>query len=296
MNPDRINETRLRGLDYWKAPIEVEPLPGGITNRNYLVHTAGRRFVARLCEERPLLGIDRRNEVVCQRAAWACGIAPEVVHHEDGVLISAHQRGRTLTPADVRRPEVLPRLAKVLRRLHDSWDALSGMMLYFSPLQTVQMYAQTARELGARLPEDIETLLEDARALVRRISPFTPTLCHNDLLAANLIDEEESGRLWVVDWEYAGVGHPLFDLANASANATLAAEAEEAFLEAYRGRVDRVELVELRIMKTMSSLREALWAVIQTVASDIEFDYHQYAAENFSAYREARARLGVVRS
>jgi hypothetical protein len=34
-----------------------------------------------------------------------------------------------------------------------------------------------------------------------------------------------------------------------------------------------------------------LWATIQSVTSDIDFDYERYAAENLQAYREARGRL-----
>ena len=62
-------------------------------------------------------------------------------------------------------------------------------------------------------------------------------------------------------------------------------------LEAYRGRVDERDLFEMRIFKAASLLREFLWAIIQTVASDIEFDYGRYASENLQAYRAARARL-----
>ncbi len=232
MNLERVHEQRLRTLDYWRGPVTIEPLPGGITNRNFLVRDdgLGRSFVARLGEERPLLGIDRRNEVTCQRAAWGLGVAPEVVHQEEGILISAFLEARTLNAEEVREPVRLDRLAKVVRTLHDGWDGLAGMTLYFSAFQTVRTYAQTARELEARLPEDLDRLLDDARGLARRIAPFTPVLCHNDLLPANLLEETSSGRIRIVDWEYAGVGHPMFDLANIASNSGLSDEAEEALL------------------------------------------------------------------
>jgi thiamine kinase-like enzyme len=294
MNIDRDHNRRLRSLDYWEGAISVEPLPGGITNDNYLVRDAGRSYVARLWADRTLLGIDRRNEVICQRAAWACGIGPEVVHHEEGVLISQHLPGRTLTPADVREPAFIPRLAAVLRKLHGAWDQLTGEMLYFSAFQTVRTYTKTARQLNARLPPDIDELLEDARRLAHQIAPFTPVLCHNDLLAANIL--ASSDQVWFVDWEYAGIGHPLFDLAGVSANCAFPEPLELALLEEYHGSVGTRELRELRILKTMSLLREALWSVIQTVASDIDFDYARYAQENVLAYQRARAKLDIPAS
>jgi hypothetical protein len=53
-------------------------------------------------------------------------------------------------------------------------------------------------------------------------------------------------------------------------------------------------LADLRIFWAVSLLREALWATIQPVASDLDFDDRRYAAEHFQAYREARARLGPI--
>ena len=63
----------------------------------------------------------------------------------------------------------------------------------------------------------------------------TPLPCHNDLLNANFIDDGE--RLRIVDWEYAGMGDPFFDLGNFSINHELPPEADEALLRAYDGEV-----------------------------------------------------------
>jgi len=289
MTSDHADIRRIRDLGAWHGPIAVELMPGGITNRNYRVRDAGSLYAARLCVERPLLGIDRRNEVACQKAAHSIGIAPELVHHEDGVLISRYVSGRTLAAEDVRDPAFLPRLAAVLQRLHGSWDRLTGAFLYFCAFQTVRTYAATAVRLGARLPGDIDGCLDDARELSRQLAPFQPALCHNDLLASNIIADD--GRVWLVDWEYAGMGHPLFDLACVSANCAFSESHEAALLAGYRGSVDARDVRELRVLKTMAHLREALWSVIQTIASDIDFDYSRYADENFAAYREARRRL-----
>ncbi len=280
---------RLRRLDFGRGPLVIEPISGGISNHNFAVRVGGQAFFARLCADRALLGVDRRNELVCHQMASSRGVAPELIHHEEGLLVSRFIAGRTLQPADLRDPAVGAKLAALLDHLHSAWDVLTGEVLYFCPFQTIRTYAQTAARLKAGLPEDIGELLADTQALARRIAPFRPVLCHNDLLPANLIDDGH--RLWLVDWEYAGAGHPLFDLANASANAAFSDNLDRGLLEAYRGRVDERDLFEMRIFKAASLLREFLWAIIQTVASDIEFDYGRYASENLQAYRAARARL-----
>jgi thiamine kinase-like enzyme len=245
--------------------------------------------VARVCLSLPLLGIDRRNEVACQEAAARLGLGPEPVHREDGILVSRYLSGRTLTADDLREPETVARVARLLRKLHDSEGTITGHFLYFCPFQTIRTYAATANSLGARLPANFPALMDEARELSRRVGPFRPTLCHNDLLPANLIDVD--GRLWLVDWEYAGMGHPLFDLAGLSANAGLDQDDDARLLETYRGEVLGRDFAELHVFKAASALREALWALIQTVTSELDFDYHAYAGRNLEAFVRAREDL-----
>ena len=284
-----MSKERILSLPCWDSSVELEELPGGITNRNYKVVSAAGNRMARVCEDHRVLGIDRRNEVACQGAAAALGIAPEIVYHEEGILVSEFIEAQTLADSDVREAAALRRLAQVLRHLHGSRDSLSGEMLYFCPFQTVRTYVGNARELGARLPETIDSVLEDMIWLSEEISPFRPALCHNDVLAANILDDGD--RLWLVDWEYGGMGNPLFDLAGVCGNCGLEREEEVLLLSAYFGREDAAVAREVRILKAVSLLRETLWAAIQTIASDIDFDYVRYSAELFEAYSRARQDL-----
>ena len=151
------------------------------------------------------------------------------------MLVTRFIEGRTLGPAAIRDPAMLPRLAALLGRLHEGWDLVTGEVLYFCVFQTVRTYARTARRLGAGLPADIERILEDITVLSRRIAPFRVVLCHNDMMPGNWIDQGE--RLWLIDWEYSGAGHPLFDLAHASTTAGLSLEQQQALLEAYPARL-----------------------------------------------------------
>jgi thiamine kinase-like enzyme len=280
---------RLRKQQFGRGTVAIERVSGGLSNHNFVVNARGASYFARVCQPRSLLGIDRRNEVVCHELASGLGIAPELIHHEEGLLVTRFIDGKTLAPADVRETRMIERVGSLLGKLHGAWDGLTGEILYFCPFQTVRTYARTAMLLKAAVPADLAGVLDDARQLSRRIAPFRPALCHNDLLPANLIDD--GTRLWLVDWEYAGAGHPLFDLANASANIGLADDQDRALLETYRGHLDPRDLEELRIFKTVSLLREAIWSMIQSVISDIDFDYRTYAADNLKAFREARGRL-----
>ena len=289
LNLDSQHAERIALLPCWHGDVSIEALSGGITNRNYVVHDRERRFVARLSEDLRHLGIDRRNEEACQRAAFELGIAPAVEYVEPGVLVSAFVDGATCDAALVREPQTLQRLARTLRALHDGTDSISGDLFHFCPFRTVRTYGATIRELGGPRPEGIDDAIIDASRLGATLRPYTPTLCHNDLLPANILIDGES--VWIVDWEYGGIGRPLFDVAGLSANSELSLDEEQALLETYAPQASGEDVREIQILKTVSLLREALWALIQVVRSNIDFDYEKYAQDNLSAYREARAQI-----
>ena len=107
-----------------------------------------------------------------------------------------------------------------------------------------------------------------------------PVLCHNDCLPANFIASPEGIR--IVDWEYAGMGNRWFDLGNFAVNNELGPAEEEAFLTAYLGAPPApADLAALRLMRLMSDFREAMWGVVQTTISDLDFDFAGYAAKHF---------------
>jgi thiamine kinase-like enzyme len=280
-----------RSLPLWQnRPVDIEPLPGGITNQNYVVRDGREQYVVRLCADGTRLGIDRRSEAACHRAAAAAGVAPELLHDEPDVLVTRFVAGETLTAARLQDHQVLRRVAKSLRRLHCDRCHVVSEMLEFSGFSASRAYAATARRLGAELPADIDAILADAGDLERSLAPTDPALCHNDLLPANLIDD--GTQTWIVDWELAGVGHPMFDLGGLASNAGLDAAAESELLAAYFDRVTPEARRELAIFKAVSLLREALWGAVQSGSATLDFDYGQYAAQHFERYRAARANAG----
>ena len=107
-----------------------------------------------------------------------------------------------------------------------------------------------------------------------------PVPCHNDLLAANFIRGAE--HLWIVDWEYAGMGDRYFDLANFAVNNELGEGGELDLLEVYFAEPPSARRVAtLRLMKFMSDFREAMWGVVQTALSELDFDFEAYARKHF---------------
>ena len=70
------------------------------------------------------------------------------------------------------------------------------------------------------------------RVLALAPEPLVP--CHNDLLAANVLDD--GGDLRIIDYEYSGMNEPSFELGDAIAEAGLGADALVELCTAYYGR------------------------------------------------------------
>src|SRR6185312_9907869 len=89
---------RIRGLALWRGPIVPAILPGGLSNRNYVVRDGGDAYVVRLVGgDDPAHGIVRAREVAVSRAAHRAGLAPELVLAEPGLLVFRLIAGRALT-------------------------------------------------------------------------------------------------------------------------------------------------------------------------------------------------------
>ena len=103
------------------TPRTVEPLPGGLTNRNYKVTTPHGTFVARVWSPGDLLAIDRDHEHRNSVAAAAAGVGAPVVAYrpEHGLLVLGFIDGRTFRNEDLAEPgQHLARVAEACRLLH----------------------------------------------------------------------------------------------------------------------------------------------------------------------------------
>ena len=99
------------------------------------------------------------------------------------------------------------------------------------------------------------------------------------MLNANFLDD---GLVRIVDWEYAGMGDRFFDLANFSVNHEFGVEDDRRLLGAYFGTERESDLTSLRLMRFMSDFREAMWGVLQSGISELDFDFEGYAAKHFA--------------
>jgi thiamine kinase-like enzyme len=259
-------------------------IPGGITNLNFRVDVDGESFVVRIAgRDTELLGIDREAEYRAAEAAAAVGTGPEVVAFlpKLGSLVTRFVEGGPVPEEAMREPDTLGLVVPAIRAFHEG-PALPST---FSPFRIVETYEATAAERGVDIPEVVRVLRDRAREIEEALGGFTPLPCHNDLLNANFI--RRGDRVYIVDYEYAGMGDRFFDLANLSVNHSFDDEADRALLERYFGDVAPEQEARLKLMRIMSDYREGMWGVIQQGLSSLDFDYVEYADRHLDRCRRS---------
>jgi thiamine kinase-like enzyme len=259
---------------------EPVPLDGGITNRNFRVRLGDRDCVLRVPgRDTGLLGIDRRAERIASERAAALGIAPALVAADDDYLLTEWLTGAPIDGDRLRRDPASAALA--LRAFHDS--GLDLPVRFWVP-DLLRDYERIVAGRGGTLPDSYRR----TRGLVDRIAavlPLTdPVPCHDDLLPGNILAADAApGQAVLVDWEYAGMGHRLFDLGNLAVNNEFETDSQSRLLEAYFGETPTPgRHAALRLMMLVSDAREAAWGVVQQSISELDFDFAEYAEDHFS--------------
>lgn len=278
----------------WRSRARVvEPLEGGITNRNYRVTFDDGSFVVRAPgKDTELLGIDRVHEREAASRAAELGVGPEVVFfvQPEGSLVTRFVEGEP-APGLTHGPQ-LDAAASLLRQFHESAPITPVFDWYRVP----QDYAATARAHDVVVPDAYERAMavaERVRAAFGRDAE-APCPCHNDLLPANFLVRPDGG-LCLLDWEYAGMNDRYFDLGNFAVNNELDSAGEEALVVAYFGTVTARRLGRLRVMKVISDLREAMWGIVQAGVSSLDVDFVDYAEEHFERLLANASLVGFDR-
>ena len=266
------------------ADVRHRPLEGGVNRRSFVVELGAARWVLRLPTPGAAGLLDVATEAVAMRAAAAAGLAPAVVAVDvaNGSLLTELREGADAwTAADARKPANVARAARLLRALH----AVDAPLPVYAAERISRGYLaalgagaspELARFGGARSEAWGEELLELARELDARHPPTA--LCHNDVVAANVLDD---GELLLVDFEYAARGPPLLDLAGLAGMNDFTQAQRRELLAAYRDAEGAATptLAELDRAVRMVRLMSFFWARLGAQRAADAAPYARLAAE-----------------
>ena len=257
----------------------MQRLHGGLSNTNYLVDADGDQYVVRIgCENWKLLGIDREREEAAEQRAVMADISPEVVAflHPEGHSVTRFLADAHAVPIDrFTADEMIPRLCSVLKHVH----ALEPIEGTFDPFADIQRWNELLKERGTPEPARLDSLLRTVEATRSARRPMTESdmvLCHNDPYHLNFLDDDD-GRLWLIDWEYAGMGDRMYDLAGIGS--VLDDEGRELLLESYFGTVEPWVRSDLEAFIDVYVCWNVVWCLIQIEDSTITHDYLELAEQ-----------------
>ncbi|KQK09486.1 probable choline kinase 2 [Brachypodium distachyon] len=311
--------------------LEVVPLKGAMTNEVYQVRwltapaaAAGgekekealkereiRKVLVRIYGDGVELFFDREDELRTFECMSRHGQGPRLLGRFPNGRVEEFIHARTLSAADLRDPEISALVATKLREFHNLdmpgpkhvllWDRLKNW------LKTAKNLCPTdqANELRLDCLEDeIATLEKEFSGDYHHWIGF----CHNDLQYGNIMIDEETNMLTIIDYEYASFNPVAYDIANHFCEMAADYHSEKPHVLDYSKYPDIDE--QRRFVKTYlstsgeepeaeevqnllqsidkytlaSHLVWGLWGIISDHVNDIDFDYKEYARQRFEQY------------
>jgi thiamine kinase-like enzyme len=254
---------------------------GGLTNRVYRLGSHCLRIPGSGTEEY----INRANEAVAAREAARAGVSPDVLYFDaaTGLMVTRFVDGaETMSPQKFKtRPGAPARAGQAFRKLHDSGAVFPFRFELFA---MIDGYLNVLSTKDVALPDGYHDVVREADQSIRAAlaaHELPLTACHCDPLCENFLDTGE--RMWIVDWEYAGMNDPLWDLGDLCVEAAFEPTQEDEMIRAYFGSEAKpAERGRIVIYKAMCDLLWTLWGLIQLANNNPADDFWAYANGRFA--------------
>ncbi|MGV7224896.1 MAG: phosphotransferase [Nitrospinales bacterium] len=265
------------------AKVDVFPLSGGITNKNFRANLCGNSYVISIGgQSTKHLGIDRKAEFYNMHVAHQFGIGPAVVFQGRNVIIHRFVEGRVLKAREITCKSTQNQFVNLIQRCHRI--PVAKVRGHFCVFENVEYLMREGNRLGTRLPENSAWIMYQLSRIKQALSmnPIPTVFCHNDLVPENIICSGE--KMVLIDWEYSGSGDRYFDLGMVAYYHQLNDNEVRELLGAYFGKVTDSSLARLNLMHSMSALRDAAWSLVQTAVSSLDFDFVAYGQDRFRQF------------
>ena len=263
----------------------IETLPGGLTNENFKVSIGGTDYALRVAGKGTAEMIDRPAEDNNAHIMAEAGINPELFYYDSvtGDKIDKYIDGKTLHVPDFSSTEAntyIKMVAGTLNKVHNSDKEFKGK---FDFVEEIQSYVKLVEKNNIKVYDGhnkvMEKLVEVQAMLVKNPRRQTPT--HNDPLSENWIVQDD--KIYLIDWEYGGVGDPLMDIAAFSLEVGLEEEQEQLLLVEYFGReATDEEFGMILVDKFLCDVLWYLWAPIQIFNGKPADFYWGYGLDRFN--------------
>lgn len=269
-----------------KKIIEINRL-GGLTNRTFHVKVVNGEYVIRLPGEGTEKIINRRDEKISTTLACNMGIDAKLYYFDEitGIKLTDYIVGaQTMHAEDMQKLENIKLATNVLKQLHNS-GVNTGVS--FDVIDMAEKYEKFVIENNGYLYADYKDVKKRILYIKNNyLSLVEKVPCHNDPLCENWILQKNKA-MYLIDWEYAGMNDPMWDLADISLEAEFDKEKDEILLESYfENYVSIKEWNAFIINKILIDYLWSLWGKTRAV-------YDTEEMENYSLYRYKRMKKNM---
>lgn len=255
---------------------------GGLTNYNYIMNIGDTEYVIRQPGGMTDLMINRRTEKINNQIASELGLNSECIYFDEmtGIKISVYIKDSTnIALTDPCRPVNLKAVSNLMKRIHNSPRRFPNTFDWKSELTK---YEEIVTMLNGDLFYDYQILKSELIEFVKnQVTSVTVTPCHNDTVPENFLSDAQ-GNSYLIDWEYAGMNDPLWDVAAYILESRLSEEAIQYLVSDYFEKAPTPEeLMRLKSYMLIQDLLWSVWALIRHYNGDDFLDYCNYRYERF---------------
>ena len=246
------------------SQLTVEKIEGGFSNKTFLLkHNKVAKFIIRLPDlDKDCFLINREDERAILPLVTELGLSPPVLLlKEDGYMVSCFVKQTTFAWDIVHTNSDIKRIAEILKSIHRLEKAKKAYTLNV----VIKHYIEQIYH-----HPDVDPLFQKQCDLLDRIAVFLSSkipenkkcLCHNDLNPQNCL--ADPSKFWVIDWEYVGLGDPLFDLAVIKSSHNLTREQTVFLLNHYDSSLPVEQTLNtLEYYHALYLIREMTWMLLK---------------------------------
>jgi thiamine kinase-like enzyme len=257
---------------------------GGLTNYNYIMDIKGIEYVIRQPGGMTEQIIDRKMERINNTIASELGVNSDCIYFDEnsGIKISIYiKNSQNIAHANPCSPQNMEAVSRLMKKIHSSPKHLSNR---FDWQMELDKYERIIEQLHGDLFFDYPTLKSQLVDFVQgNVKSTSLAPCHNDTVPENFIIDD-TGRTYLIDWEYSGMNDPCWDVAAYILESKLSAEAIDYLIQDYFGRpLTPMEEVKIKSFMMAQDLLWTAWALIRHYNGD---DFLEYCCIRYERFRK----------
>ncbi|ABO51788.1 Choline/ethanolamine kinase [Desulforamulus reducens MI-1] len=257
---------------------------GGLTNYNYIMNIKGIEYVVRQPGGMTEQIIDRKIERVNNNIASEFGVNSDCIYFDEnsGVKISIHiKNSQNMAQADPSSPQNLESVSDIMKKIH---SFPKHFLNCFDWQTELSKYERIIQQQRGDFFFDYTTLKEQLITFVQKnIKSTILAPCHNDTVPENFIIDD-TGRTYLIDWEYSGMNDPCWDVAAYILESKLSVEAINHLIQSYFSHpLTPTEELKIKSFMMAQDLLWTAWALIRHYNGD---DFLEYCCIRYERFRK----------